>query len=69
MIKYYIKFAFRNFRSNKIIFAGSLATLCFGALCISLLFSYIYNELTMDDFHERGQDIYMVAMKQSPQSD
>ncbi|MDO5970833.1 ABC transporter permease [Flavivirga aquimarina] len=69
MLKHYIKFAFRNFRSNKIIFAGSLATLCFGALCISLLFSYVHNELTMDDFHEREQDIYMVMMKQSPKSD
>ncbi|WP_170179750.1 ABC transporter permease [Flavivirga rizhaonensis] len=69
MLKYYIKFAFRNFRSNKVIFAGSLATLCLGALCISLLFSYIHNELTMDDFHERENDIYMVIMKQSPKSD
>ncbi len=69
MLKHYVKFAFRNFRSNKVIFAGSLATLCLGALCISLLFSYVHNELTMDDFHERKQDIYMVIMKQSPKSD
>jgi putative ABC transport system permease protein len=69
MLKHYIKFALRNFRSNKVIFAGSLATLCLGALCISLLFSYVHNELTMDDFHEREKDIFMVIMKQSPKSD
>ena len=69
MLKHYIKFALRSFRSNKIIFAGSLATLCLGALCISLLFSYVHNELTMDDFHERKKDIYMLIMKQSQKSD
>src|SRR5690606_35464747 len=69
MLKHYIKFAIRNFRSNKTIFAGSLATLCLGALCISLLFSYVYNELTMDDFHENVDDIYMITMKNSPESE
>ncbi|MBD0833772.1 ABC transporter permease [Aestuariibaculum sediminum] len=69
MLKHYLKFAIRNFRSNKVVFSGSLATLCLGALCISLLFSYVYNELTMDDFHEHEKDIYMVTMKQSPKSD
>ncbi|MCM4170804.1 ABC transporter permease [Arenibacter sp. TNZ] len=69
MLKHYFKFAIRNFVSNRTIFAGSLATLCLGALCISLLFSYVYNELTMDDFHEKVEDIYMITMKTSPKSD
>lgn len=69
MIKHYIKFAIRNFRANKVIFAGSLLTLCLGALCISLLFSYVHNELTMDNFHKRGRDIFMVIMKTSPKSE
>ncbi|WP_100614527.1 ABC transporter permease [Confluentibacter citreus] len=63
MLRHYIKFAIRNFRSNKTIFAGSLATLCLGALCISLLFSYVYNELTMDEFHG---NVYMITMKIAP---
>src|SRR5690606_29759086 len=50
MLKHYIKFAIRNFRSNKTIFVGSLVTLCLGALCISLLYTYIDNELSMNDF-------------------
>lgn len=69
MLKHYIKFALRNFRSNKIIFGGSLLTLCLGALCISLLFSYVHNELSMDDFHKHKEDIYMVIMKTSPKGD
>ncbi|MGE5943528.1 MAG: ABC transporter permease [Flavobacteriales bacterium] len=68
MLKHYIKFAIRNFRSNKTIFAGSLATLCLGALCISLLFSYVYNEFTMDDFHEKGDNIYMLMQRTSSES-
>ena len=69
MLKHYIKFAFRNFKSNRIIFGGSLLTLCLGALCISLLFSYVYNELSMDNFHKWENDIYMVTTKTSPKTD
>ena len=68
MLKHYIKFAIRNFRSNRTIFAGSLATLCLGALCISLLFSYVWNELTMDDFHEKGDNIFMLMQRTSSES-
>src|SRR5690606_2496773 len=68
MLKHYIKFAIRNFRSNKTIFAGSLATLCLGALCISMLFSYVWNELAMDEFHEDIESLYMISTKQSPKS-
>jgi len=68
MLKYYFKFALRNFTSNKVIFGGSLLTLCLGALCISLLFSYVYNELTMDDSLQHKDDIYVASIKQTPQS-
>jgi len=68
MLLHYIKFALRNFKSNKVIFIGSLTTICLGALCISLLFSYVDNELSMDKFHERHQDIYMVVNQASPAS-
>ena len=68
MLKHYIKFAFRNFKSNKVIFGGSLLTLCLGALCISLLFSYVYNELTMNNSLKNKDDIYITVIKQTPQS-
>jgi len=68
MLKYYFKFAIRNFRSNKVIFGGSLLTLCLGALCISLLFSYVYNELTMDRNLSQKDNIYLPVIKVNPQS-
>jgi putative ABC transport system permease protein len=69
MLKHYLKFAIRNFQSNKTIFAGSLATLCLGALCISLLFSYVWNELTMDEFHDDIDNVHLVLMRTSPQTE
>jgi putative ABC transport system permease protein len=68
MFKHYIKIAFRSFRSNPIIIAGSIVTVFLCALCISLLFTYVHNELTMDNFHQREKDIYLITVQQSPQS-
>jgi putative ABC transport system permease protein len=68
MLRNYIKFALRNFRSNKVIFFGSILTLSLGALCISLLFSYVDNETSMDDFHKKKKNIYMMVSQDSPGS-
>jgi len=68
MFKHYSKFAFRNFRSNKVIFVGSLFTLCLGALCISLLSSFLINEFTINDFHKREKDIFIPVLKSSAES-
>ncbi len=63
MLKYYIKTALRNFQTNKVIFAGSLLTLILGSLSISLLSNYLFNELTMDNFHSKEKDMYMMKVK------
>jgi putative ABC transport system permease protein len=68
MIKYFLKLAVRKFQSNRLVFTGSIITVSIGALCISLLFSYVYNELTMNGFHKRGKDIYMMVFQISPES-
>lgn len=68
MFRSHLKFAIRNFKANKVVFGGSLLTLCLGALCISLLYSYVPNELNMDGFHKRKKDIYMLSVKATPQS-
>ncbi|TKG95803.1 FtsX-like permease family protein [Puteibacter caeruleilacunae] len=68
MFKYYLKSALRNFKSNKLIFGGSIITVLLCSLCISLLFTYIHNELSMDDIHMRKNDIYMMTIKQSAES-
>jgi putative ABC transport system permease protein len=68
MIKYYFKLAIRKFQFNRLIFIGSIITVSIGALCISLLFSYVYNELTMNGFHKHVKDIYMMVVQISPES-
>ncbi|QDH81281.1 FtsX-like permease family protein [Echinicola soli] len=61
MIFHYIKYAFRNFRNKLSVSLGSVLTLLLGTVCISLLFTYVYNELSMDKFHSRGKDIYAIV--------
>jgi putative ABC transport system permease protein len=68
MIKYFLKLAVRKFQSNWLLFAGSIITVSIGALCISLLFSYVHNELTMNKFHKHEKDIYMMVFQVSPES-
>lgn len=68
MIKHFLKLALRKFKSNRLIFFGSVITVSIGALCISLLFSYVNNELTMNGFHKRVKDIYMIVVQASPGS-
>ena len=68
MLKHFLKLAVRKFQSNRLIFIGSIITVSIGALCISLLFSYVNNELTMNGFHKRAKDIYMMVVQASPTS-
>jgi putative ABC transport system permease protein len=68
MIKHFLKLAVHKFQSNRLIFFGSIITISIGALCISLLFSYVNNELTMNGFHKRIKDIYMIVVQASPGS-
>jgi putative ABC transport system permease protein len=68
MLKYFLKLAIRNFQSNWLLFAGSIVTVSIGALCISLLFSYVNNELTMNEFHKHQKEIYMMEFQISPES-
>jgi putative ABC transport system permease protein len=68
MIKHFLKLAVRKFQSDRLIFIGSVITVSIGAICISLLFSYVNNELTMNGFHKRLKDIYMIVVQASPGS-
>ena len=65
MLKFHLKLAFKNFKSNRLVFGGSIATIFLATLCISLLFSYTQNELSMDDFHKRKNDIYLITFQES----
>ena len=68
MFRYFLKLAIKNFQNNRLLFAGSMVTVSLGTFCISLLFSYVYNELSMDDFHKRKKDIYVMVIQASPES-
>ncbi len=68
MIIYFLKLAIRKFQSRWLLFTGSIITVSTGALCISLLFSYVYNELSMNSFHKHKKDIYMMSIRISPES-
>jgi putative ABC transport system permease protein len=68
MFRYFLKLAIKNFQYNRLLFAGSIITASLGTFCISLLFSYVYNELSMDDFHKRKKDIYIMVIQASPES-
>ena len=68
MVKHYLKLAFRNFRATKLIWGGSIVTVFLGTLSISLLFTYVYNELSMDGFHHRKDDIFLTVFQASPES-
>lgn len=68
MLKHLLKLAIRNFKANKLIFIGSIATVFLGTLCLSLMYSYVHNELTMDDFHKRKNDLYILTIKTVPES-
>jgi putative ABC transport system permease protein len=67
MLRNYLKYAIRNFKSNRLIFAGSIVIVFLSTLCITLLYSYLHNELTMDGFHNRVKNIFMFTVKESPE--
>ncbi len=79
MANHYFKYAIRNFKSNKWILFGSISTVFLSTLCISLLFTFVYEELSkdsfhvndvlsIDNFHKREKDIYLLVNQASPES-
>jgi len=68
MLKFYFNQVFRNFKVNPLLFAVSVFTLFLGTLSISLLVTYVNNELSMNKFHHKGNDIYLMVTRVSPNS-
>ena len=69
MIKYYIRLTFRNFKRNWLTFSGGILTLFLGALCISLLVSYILNEISMNNLHKQKNNIHLMMIQASAESE
>lgn len=63
MLKNYFKIMFRNLLKRKAFTLINLLGLATGMAVCLLLFLYIQNELGYDNFHERGNQIYRLALE------
>src|ERR1700746_608612 len=61
MLRNYIKIAFRNLAKNKVFSFINIFGLAIGLTCCMLISLYIYNELSYDNYHKKGKQIYQVA--------
>ena len=60
MFKNYFKIALRNFIKNKLNFSINTFGLAVGFAASIIIFLFVRNELTYDDFHENSESIYLV---------
>ena len=60
MIKNYLLLAFNNFRKQKMFSLINISGLTVGITCCLLIFLFILNEVSYDNFHKNGKDIYRV---------
>jgi putative ABC transport system permease protein len=60
MLKTYLKTALRNIKKNKGFSVINIAGLALGMACFILIFLYVQNELSYDNFHESADRIYRV---------
>lgn len=61
MVRNYIKIAFRNLTRNKVFSVINLLGLSTGITVCLLIFLFISNEFSVDNFHKNGQSIYRVT--------
>jgi putative ABC transport system permease protein len=60
MLKNYFLLAIKNFRKQKLFSLINILGLTVGITCCLLIFLFIMNEFSYDDFHKNGKDIYRV---------
>jgi len=63
MIKNYLKIAFRNIYRNKTYSFINIFGLAIGMACSILILLWVQEELSYDDFHENGDEIYQAYLK------
>ncbi|HEX6982447.1 MAG TPA: ABC transporter permease [Balneolaceae bacterium] len=61
MFRNYIKIAFRNLRRSKGYTLINIGGLALGLAACILIGLYVQNELSYDDFHEKGERIYRIG--------
>src|SRR5664279_4128132 len=60
MIKNYFKIAWRNLMKNKIFSFINILGLTIGITVCMMIFLFIMNEYSVDNFHRQGKNIYRV---------
>lgn len=60
MLKNYFKLAYRNLLSNKMVSAINIFGLSIAIGCSIVIFLFLYNHWTMDNFHAHGDRIFIV---------
>lgn len=61
MIKNYLLLAFKNLRKQKVFSSINILGLTVGITCCLLIFLFIRHELSYDNFHKNGKDIYRLV--------
>ncbi len=69
MLKLALKTTKRTFFKQKLITSMSLLNLVFGVLCFHLIHVWIKNELSMDSFHQKINQIHLNTVRTNPQAD
>jgi putative ABC transport system permease protein len=69
MIKNYIKIAWRNLLKKKAYSFINIFGLGLGMTCCFLIFMYIQDELSFDNYHEKGDRIYRLTHGNLPSED
>jgi putative ABC transport system permease protein len=60
MFKNYLSLAVKNFRKQKLFSLINILGLTIGITCCLMIFLFILNEFSYDNFHKTGKDIYRV---------
>jgi len=60
LFKHYLVVAFRNIKRHKSFAAINIAGLALGMICCFLIFLWVRDEKAIDNFHEKGKNIYGV---------
>jgi putative ABC transport system permease protein len=64
MLKNYLKIAIRNLFKNKVNSFINIFGLGVALLCSIVIFLYVQKELTYDNFHENGDNIYRLTLQE-----
>jgi putative ABC transport system permease protein len=60
MIKNYLMLAIKHLRKQKVFSVINILGLTVGVTCCFLIFLFILNEMSYDNFHKNGKDIYRI---------